>query len=352
MVMFLAAHGQQDSGSRLLRYFALALSGKDPEMTRFLFSNRHSALLAVPIMLLLMLFPLQISALEKGHGQHIFTSAEEARERLITAVDSGNFQELKEIFGSSYQDLDPEDPVQRSAELGHLSQHLKEGAELVKEGDSRVILKIGKEKWPFPVPIVRRGNGWLFDTKAGREEILNRRIGRNELLAINTCLAYVEAQRAYYNLPEQDGTQIPQYAQRLISSPGKHDGLYWPTLPGSKESPLGPLIAKAKEQGYMQEVASGKKGPKPIYGYYFRIMKQQGASAPGGRFSYIINGNMVAGHALIAYPTRWGVSGIMTFIVNQRGRVYQKNLGPETERIAKAMKAYSPDLTWKVVEEQ
>ncbi|GAB7027143.1 DUF2950 domain-containing protein [Geotalea toluenoxydans] len=321
-------------------------------MPKTSFTTKHPAMLAVPIMLLLLLFPLQIRALEKDYDQQIFTSPEEARERLTSAVDSRNFQELKKMFGSGYQDLDPGDPVQRSEEFGHFSQHLKEGTELAMEGDSRAILRIGKEKWPFPVPVIRKGNGWLFDTKAGRDEILNRRIGRNELLAINACLAYVEAQREYYNMPEPDGVQIPKYAQRLISSQGRHDGLYWPTLPGSKESPLGPLIAKAKEKGYMQERAKDENGSRPINGYYFHILKQQGASAPGGRFSYIINGNMVAGHALIAYPARWGVSGIMTFIVNQRGRVYQKNLGPETTRIARAMKAYNPDLTWKVVEEQ
>jgi hypothetical protein len=307
---------------------------------------------ALPVLLVLMLLPLPTRAAEAGAEQKVFVSPEEAREKLIRAVDARNLPELRKIFGPSYKDLDPGDPVQQSAELEHFSQHLKEGAELVKEGDARAILKIGNKKWPFPVPIVRKSSGWLFDTEAGRDEILNRRIGRNELLAINACLTYVAAQREYYNLPEPDGVQIPKYAQHMISSPGKRDGLYWPTLPGAKESPLGPAIAKAKEKGYMQERAEGEKGLRPFNGYYFRILKKQGASAPGGKFNYVVNGNMVAGHALVAYPARWGVSGVMTFIVNQRGRVYQKNLGPQTTKIARTMEAYNPDLSWKLVEEQ
>ena len=153
-------------------------------------------------------------------------------------------------------------------------------------------------------------------------------------------------------MAEPDGDQLPKYAQKMISSPGRKNGLYWPTVEGAKESPLGPLVAKAKEEGYMQKRKPGESGPRPFQGYYFRILKQQGPSAPGGKFTYVINGNMVAGYALVAYPARWGVSGVMTFIVNQRGRVYQKNLGPKTSGIARRMKAYNPDLTWKLVEEQ
>ena len=223
-----------------------------------------------------------------------------------------------------------------------------DGANLRRQ---KAILLIGTEKWPFPIQIVKKGDTWLFDTEAGREEILNRRIGRNELLAIKACRAYVEAQQEYYNMPEPDGDQIPKYAQHMISSPGRRDGLYWPTAAGEKESPLGPLVAKAKEEGYMQKRKAGEKGPRPFHGYYFRILKRQGPSAAGGKFDYIINGNMVAGHAMVAYPARWGVSGVMTFIVNQRGRVYQKNLGPKTAEIARKMKEYNPDQTWKLTGE-
>ena len=175
--------------------------------------------------------------------------------------------------------------------------------------------------------MVKRGGSWSFDTESGRTEILTRRIGHNELLAINVCHAYVEAQQEYYLMPEPDGDQLPKYAQHMISSPGRKNGLYWPTAAGAKESPLGQLVAKAKEEGYMQKRNPGESGPRPFHGYYFHILTKQGSSAPGGKYHYIINGNMVAGHALVAYPAKWGVSGVMTFIVNQRGRVYQKNLG-------------------------
>lgn len=282
--------------------------------------------------------------------QQIFSSPEEARKSLIAAVQAKDHAALGAIFGPVARELEPGDPVEQAAEFEHFARHLQEGAELVNEGETKAILLIGTEKWPFPIPIVKKGDNWLFDTEAGREEILNRRIGRNELLAIKVCRAYVEAQREYYTMQEPDGDQIPKYAQHMISSPGRRDGLYWPTVAGEKESPLGPLVAKAKEEGYMQKPKAGEKGPRPFHGYYFRILKRQGPSAAGGKFDYIINGNMVAGHALVAYPARWGVSGVMTFIVNQRGRVYQKNLGPKTAEIARKMKSYNPDLTWKLAQ--
>lgn len=291
-------------------------------------------------------------AIQSEPAQRVFNSAEEARQALITAVQAKDHDALRAIFGPLARELEPGDPVEQAAEFEHFARHVQEGVELVKEGEAKAVLHIGDEKWPFPVPIVKKGDSWRFDTEAGREEILTRRIGRNELLAINVCRAYVEAQREYYTMPEPDGVQIPKYAQHMISRTGKRDGLYWPTAAGEKESPLGPLVAKAKEQGYMQKRNPGESGPRPFHGYYFRILKRQGPSAPGGKFSYVVNGNMVVGHALVAYPARWGVSGVMTFIVNQRGRVYQKNLGPKTAEIARKMKSYNPDLSWKLVEEQ
>ena len=296
-------------------------------------------------------YPTCSFATQPESGQRYFTSPEEARQALLTAVQQKNHQELKKIFGPVASELEPGDPVEQATEFDHFARHLLEGTELVKEGEAKTILEIGEKKWPFPVPIVKKGDNWLFDTAAGREEILNRRIGHNELLAINVCRAYVDAQREYFSMPEPDGEQIPKYAQHMISQPDKKNGLYWPTKAGEKESPLGPLVAKAKEEGYMQKRKEGERGPRPYHGYYFRILKQQGIRAPGGKFSYIINGNMVAGHALVAYPDRWGVSGVMTFIVNQRGRVYEKNLGPKTAEIARKMKSYNPDLTWKMVEQ-
>lgn len=302
--------------------------------------------------LLLMAAPPAVSrAAEPCPAQRVFASPGEARQALIAAAKAKDRNAMRAVFGPVACDLEPGDPVEQASEFEHFCKHVLEGAELVKEGEARATLNIGDKKWPFPVPIVKKGDTWVFDTEAGREEILNRRIGHNELLAINACRSYVEAQREYYNMPEPDGVQIPKYAQHMISSPGRKDGLYWPTAAGEKESPLGPLVAKAKEEGYLGKRKEGESGPRPFHGYYFHMLKRQGPSAPGGKFSYVVNGNMVAGHALVAYPARWGVSGVMTFIVNQRGRVYQKDLGPKTAESARKMKEYNPDQTWKMVGE-
>ena len=313
--------------------------------------SRSLGLLGLSALLLAQLaLPAPCSAAQPAPAQRSFNSPEEARQALIAAVQAKDHQELGAIFGPARQDLEPGDPVEQAAEFGHFSHEVSEGIQLDMQGESKAILRIGDEKWPFPIPLVKQGESWHFDTVAGREEILTRRIGHNEILAINACRAYADAQREYYNMPEPDGDQIPKYAQHLISRPGKRNGLYWPTAAGEKPSPLGPLVAKAKEEGYMMPHKPGEHGPRPFHGYYFKILKKQGKSAPGGKFSYLINGNMVAGHALVAYPSRWGVSGVMTFIVNQRGRVYQKNLGPKTAALAKKMDAYNPDLSWKLVE--
>ncbi|MDD2539558.1 MAG: DUF2950 domain-containing protein [Desulfuromonadaceae bacterium] len=304
------------------------------------------------MLLIIVLLPVGSYAVSPDQGQRTFASPEEARQALIGAAQTKDQNAMKAIFGPVLHELEPGDPVEQAAEFDHFVRHVLEGTEIVKQGDDKATLVIGTKKWPFPVPIIKKGSSWHFDTEAGREEILNRRIGRNELHAINVCRAYVDAQREYYAMPEPDGDQLPKYAQHMISSPGRKNGLYWPTVAGVKESPLGLLVAKAKEGGYMQKRNAGEHGPRPFHGYYFQILTRQGPNAPGGKFSYIINGNMVAGYALVAYPARWGVSGIMTFIVNQRGRVYQKNLGPKTAVIARKMKAYNPDLSWKLVEEQ
>ena len=316
------------------------------------YAARVGAFLVRMALMLLILGALPMGSLAAGNeaAQRVFTSPDDARTALMGAAAAKDTAELRAIFGPVSGELESTDPVERANELEQFSRHVKEGVELVKEGESRAILLIGARKWPFPVPIVRKGDSWLFDTESGREEILNRRIGGNELNAVKVCKAYVEAQREYYTMPVQEGDQIPKYAQRKFSTPGKKDGLYWPTAPGEKESPLGPLVALAREEGFMKERPAGEKGPRPYEGYYFRILKRQGPSAPGGKFDYVINGNMVAGHALVAYPAKWGVTGVMTFIVNQRGRVYEKNLGPDTAGIARAMESYDPDLSWKLVE--
>jgi hypothetical protein len=200
---------------------------------------------------------------------------------------------------------------------------------------------LGHDNWPFPIPIVKGDQGWFFDTQAGKEEILNRRIGRNELDTVAVCQGYVDAQREYASVDrELDG--IIQYAQKVISDPGKRNGLYWEPAEGEAPSPAGPFVARAAAEGYKR---SDK--PIPFHGYYFRILKAQGPKAAGGAYNYVINGHMVAGFALVAWPADYGASGIMTFVVNQNGIVYEKDLGSKTDKIVQKMTRYNPDETWK-----
>ncbi len=213
-----------------------------------------------------------------------------------------------------------------------------------RDGDSKATLIVGADEWPLPIPLVREHARWRFDTKAGEDEILNRRVGRNELSVIEVCRAYVVAQREYAAKNVGPGGSA-EYAQHFMSKVGQRDGLYWPVKAGEEESPLGPLIARARAAGYRPGTPHLK--PRPYYGYYFRILTQQGQNAPGGAKDYVVNNRMTGGFALIAYPATFGDSGIMTFIVNQDGIVYQKNLGPDTTRIAAAITQYDPDGSWQ-----
>jgi hypothetical protein len=226
---------------------------------------------------------------------------------------------------------------------------------LQKVDEATYTLLVGEKQWPSPIPIVRTGRKWRFDTAAGLQEILDRRIGHNELSAIMTCRAYVVAQWEYFT--EARGTSkdgLAVFAQRFISTPGERDGLYWEAAEGESPSPLGSLVAEARSEGYPAGAAAkgeAKRQRTPYHGYFFKILKAQGPHAPGGKFGYVINGNMIAGYALVAYPAKWGSSGIMTFIVSEQGRVYQKDLGEDTGEIAAAMTEYDPDASWALVEE-
>ncbi|MCX5843318.1 MAG: DUF2950 domain-containing protein [Deltaproteobacteria bacterium] len=283
--------------------------------------------------------------------QRLFSSPEDAVKALTDAVKAKDETAIDQIFGPSGKDLHSGDKVQDAAEFDELASNLAEKTSLVKESDSRVLLHIGNENWPFPIPIVKKDGQWFFDTEAGKEEILNRRIGENELTAILVCRTYVKAQREY-TLKDWDGDGIFAYAQKLRSDRGKRNGLFWRSAPGEAVSPLGELVAKARVEGYKKEKAVFKEEkPSPFHGYYFKILTGQGKNAPGGKYNYIINGNMVGGFALVAFPANWGKSGVMTFIVNQQGKVYQKNLGPDTLKTAGNMKVYNPDKTWTPVQE-
>jgi len=221
--------------------------------------------------------------------------------------------------------------------------------------DTKFNLMIGDEDWVFLIPIVKTGNAWHFDTPAGMEEILNRRIDENELSTIVTCRAYVLAQWEYFTKEDSDKDGARVYAQRFMSSAGTRNGLYWDTAEDDDPSPLGSLVAAARAEGYGR-IPPGKNDgpaqrPEAYHGYYFKILTHQGPHAPGGKYNYIINGNMIAGYALVAYPDEWGNSGVMTFVVNQQGHVYEKDLGPKTSQIAGAMAEYNPDPTWELVKE-
>jgi len=300
-------------------------------------------------------------------GQETFSSPDDAMHALVQAVSSKDRAELGKIFGPEYKDLLSGDPVEDDKDLADFDAGLQESAQLEKQSDRAYALLVGKDKWPFPVPIeTEHDNLWMFDTKDGLQQILDRRIGENELSAIATARAYAVAQWQYFTNDDWDHDGVCAYAQNFVSTPEEHDGLYWESAEGDSPSPLGSLVAEARSEGYgpQSRVVSGSKassggtsaetsgGHHPFHGYYFKILTRQGPHAPGGKYNYIINGNMIAGFALIAYPDQWGNSGVMTFIVNQQGRVYEKNLGPNTDKVAAAIAEYDPDPTWKMVDWQ
>jgi hypothetical protein len=283
-------------------------------------------------------------------SQKHFSTPEDALKGLVEAVKIRDNTALDQIFGPSSKDLLSGDAVQDAAESEEFARHIAEKTSLVKENDTKVIISIGIENWPFPIPLVKTNDQWFFDTKAGKEEILNRRIGEDELTAILVCRTYVKAQREFV-LQDWDGDGILAYAQKLRSDPGKKNGLFWRHAPGEPISPLGELVAQARMAGYKKEKSLFKEQPIPFHGYYFKILTRQGKNAPGGKYNYIINSNMVGGFALVAFPSNWGKSGVMTFIVNQQGKVYEKNLGPDTLKMIQNVDTYDPDKAWTPVKE-
>jgi hypothetical protein len=287
------------------------------------------------------------SARAQAPTQTTFATPQEAVQTLVEAIKAKDRGKLRELFGASIKEILTGDDVQDANDFADFAKAVAEKTEVDKKGDSKAILLVGNEKSPFAIPITRVKDRWVFDTKAGIEEILNRGIGSNEEDTTLVCQAYVLAQWDYFAGDDQDDDGVAEFAQRFVSSAGKRDGLYWPTVADEEPSPLGPLVAHARKEGYAAK--GGGKGDEsvaPFHGYYFKILTSQGASAAGGKHGYIINGNMIAGFGLVAYPATWGKSGVMTFIVNQQGRVYQKNLGPATAQIVKAMTEYNPDASW------
>jgi hypothetical protein len=275
--------------------------------------------------------------------QRRFASMEEATTALVDAMKADNRKALLEILGPDGLTLvDSGDAVaDRNARRQFAAEY--DRAHRLEGGGGRVLLHVGPDDFPFPIPLVPEGPDWRFDTRAGKEEILTRRIGRNELHAIQVCLAYVDAQREYYS-EDRNADGLREYAQRFASTPGKRDGLFWETKAGETPSPLGPLVAQARGDGY-----GGARQATPVayQGYYYRILTAQGPDAPDGAYDYLAHGRMIGGFALVAFPAQYGVSGVMTFIVNHEGVVYQRDLGGNTAAIARGLKLFNPDGDWK-----
>jgi hypothetical protein len=277
-------------------------------------------------------------------AQELFKTAEAAADALASAAKTGNQEAILKVLGPQASDIvSSGDPVADAETLQRFIAAYDTKHQLTMEGGNKAIMTIGQEDFPLPIPIVHGGGSWRFDTAAGRQEILYRRIGRNELDAIQSALAYVDAQNEYAD-KDRTGAGKNIYAQRIVSSAGKRDGLYWPDTEGNDASPLGELFAKATAEGY--RVGSERI---PYHGYYYKILTRQGPAAPGGALDYVVNGNMIGGFALVIYPAEYRNSGVMTFIVNHTGQVYQKDLGPRTLDLAARMIEYNPDKTWSKV---
>ena len=268
-------------------------------------------------------------------AQASFATPEDAVAAMVDALRHNDGPLLNRILGSGADALlHSGDAVQDQRRRASFLKAYDESHHLASEGDNTAVLQVGKDAWPMPFPLVKSHGKWHFDATAGKKEILARRIGRNELAAIQVCLAIVDAEREYATL-DIDGDGMPEYAARIVSTPGRHDGLYWEAAPGERPSPLGPFLAAAADRGY-----SGTAPLAPYHGYSYRILTSQGKNAPGGARNYMVRGKMIGGFAAAAYPARYGISGVMSFLVNQDGVVYQKDLGSGTAAIARKIKAY------------
>ena len=277
-------------------------------------------------------------------GQKTFPSPEDASHALLTAAQSNDEKAMLEILGpDGKQIVSSGDDAEDAQSRANFVQRYEEMHRLVKEPDGTTVLYIGAHNWPTPIPLVNKGDVWYFDTEAGKKEILYRRIGRNEMSTIRVCQELVAAEKEFY------AAQHSEYAPKIFSDEGQHNGLYWKAADGEPQSPIGPLVASAVAEGY----AKGQGGPPtPYRGYYFRVLTRQGKDASSGAKSYIGNGKMTQGFACVAYPAEYKSSGVMTFIVNEDGVVYQKDLGKKTEALAKSLKEYNTNSSWQKAEEQ
>jgi hypothetical protein len=323
------------------------------------FSNRltrfHSLLTIAVLAGVWNILPVSLQAAEPevepakpAAAQQLFASPEEAIKALQTATEAKDQAALQAIFGPEFQELLTGDKVQDANNAQKFAAVMAQSCHPVKDGEDKITVELGTNNWPMPIPLVKADGQWHFDTAAGKEEIINRHIGKDELQAIGVCRAYVTAQRQYAGAnPDAGGGAM--FALKFKSTPGLRDGLYWWSAEGEPASPFGPLVAEAHTAGYFQKKGAG---PHAFHGYYFRILTRQGAAAPGGKKDYLSHGKLTEGFALVAYPEHWDQSGIMTFIVNQDGKVFQRSLGEKTSRMAGAMKEYNPDSNWSLVPDE
>jgi len=312
--------------------------------TKLNFNTSHLGdLLQITALTLLLSGCVPARSTAQQKGQKTFSSPEEASQALVTAAQSNDEKAMLEILGpDGKQIVSSGDETQDAENRANFVKRYQQMHRFVKEPDGTVIMYIGAENWPAPIPLVSKGNVWYFDTAAGKKEILYRRVGRNEMSAIRVCQELVAAQKEYY-------ASQHEYAQQIFSDAGQHNGLYWKVADGEPQSPIGPLVAAAVAEGYVK----GQAGPPtPYRGYLFHILTRQGKNAPGGAKSYIVNGKMTEGFAFVAYPAEYRSSGVMTFIVNQDGVVYQKDFGKKTESLGKALKEYNVDSKWQKAEEE
>jgi hypothetical protein len=312
-------------------------------------SNRFPSLLTVCILIgIWTILHADAQPAASSAQQESFPTSDAAIAALQSAVAASDQTALAKLFGPEFHVLMTGDKVQDANNLKQLGADMAQHCHPVQDGGNKITLEIGPNNWPMPIPLVQTNGQWHFDTAAGEEEIINRHVGKDELTAIGICRAYVAAQRQYASENPTGGT-APTYAQYIKSSPGKKDGLYWVAARNEPASPFGPLVAEAQAEGYVLHKKG--TGPHPFHGYYFRILTQQGQAAPGGKMTYLSDGAMTKGFALVAYPEKWDASGVMTFIVNQDGKVFQQNFGEKTAQIAAALKEYNPDGGWTLVQD-
>jgi Protein of unknown function (DUF2950) len=313
-------------------------SSESSRRARQLRNAMHSAICALA---LTMIAPLAMAA---ATVQKHFASPAEGVAALAEAVKSGDAATLRAILGPGGGKLiNSGDAVADEQSRRQFAASYETASKIRLEGDARAVVLVGKDEWPLPIPLVKSADGWRFDARQGRDEILKRRIGRNELAAMEVCRAIVDAEREY-GAKDQDRDGLLEYAPKLVSTPGKRDGLYWEAGNNEPPSPLGPLLGAAAKDGYTG--SSAVTPLAPYHGYYYRILARQGKDASGGAYDYMVRGKMIGGFAVIAYPARYGASGIMSFIVNHDGVVYEKDLGKNTAAIAAQMTAFNPDASW------